>query len=363
VSATWIIERTTNRRFPFRVSVEQNGRLLVAVRAQASWPGPGQQVFCLRERELDPAESLEPVERVPIAHLSRVGRKLAIVLDRPTRKRCELLAVSKPYRDPGRGTHEQIFFRTESGIRAHRSRTRVEIRTAGVPIMVAVDSAERYPWRFPGAATERRKLRSGDYALLQEGRVVAVVERKTFDNLLSDLGAVQALHHQLADLASHETAAMVVEAEFGDFLDPSRLRGRWPAAFVAKVLAELSVLHPKLPIVFAGNRKLGNQWTHQFFLAVASHAASPQLDLVREVGAQYEVEPRTEGLDGEIATAALGETAPFELVALAMRFPGAPQSRVRRVLNEMRRQGRVTCSGRGRVARWCVVREDSRGPL
>lgn len=326
--------------------------MLVAVRAQASWPGPGQQVFCLRERDFDPSELLTPVERVPVAHLTRLGRKLAIVLDRPTRKRCELLAISKPYRDAGRGVHEQIFFRTESGIRAHRSRSHAELRTDGVALTVLVDSAERYPWRFPNARTERRKLRSGDYALLQDGRIVAVVERKTFDNLLTDIGAVQALHHQLADLASNEKVALVVEAEFGDFLDPARLRGRWPAAFVGKVLAELSALHPRLPIIFAGNRRLANRWTHQFFLALAASAASSQLDLVREVEARYQVASRTEGIDAEIAVAALGETGAFELIELANRFPDVPRSRVRRVLNELRRQGRVTCSGRGRSARW-----------
>ena len=87
--------------------------------AQAAWPGPGQQIFCLRERELDPAESLEPVERAPVARLSRVGRNLVVVLDRAQRKRCEFLTVEKPRRD-GRGSYEQVFFRTESGIRAHR---------------------------------------------------------------------------------------------------------------------------------------------------------------------------------------------------------------------------------------------------
>ncbi|MEK7402616.1 MAG: ERCC4 domain-containing protein [Gemmatimonadota bacterium] len=352
MSAIWIVERTGNRRFPFRVSIVQNGRLLVAVRAQSAWPGPGQQVFCLRERELDPAESLEPMERVPVAHLSRVGRKLTIVLDRPLRKRCELLAVRKPYRDSARGMHEQIFFRTESGIRAHRSRTRAEIRPDGVAIAVAVDSAEKYPWRFPGATTERRKLRVGDYGLLHDGRVVAVVERKTYDNMLADLGAVQALHHSLADLASLGSAALVVEAQYGDFLDPRRLRGRWPAAFVGKVLAEIAAMHPTLPIVFAGNRKLANQWTHQFFAAHATSAQDEQLSLVREVGARYEVEPRTEGLDGDIAAAALSETAPFQLRAFASRFPDVPEARVRRVLNQLRQQGRITCSGRGRAAHW-----------
>ena len=45
---TWIVERTGRCRFPFRISLEQEGRLLVAFRTQAQWLGPGQQVFCLR---------------------------------------------------------------------------------------------------------------------------------------------------------------------------------------------------------------------------------------------------------------------------------------------------------------------------
>jgi hypothetical protein len=182
--ALWIVERTQNRRFPVRIAIEQGGRLLLAVRAQSAWPGPGQQIFCLRERGTDPDEALEPVERVPIANLRQIGRKLAVVLDRPSRKRCELLTVAKPYRDKD-GSYEQIFFRTESGIRAHRSRARAELRPAaggdGAPLRVAIDSAERYPWRFPGAVVERRKLRAGDYALLDGDSVTAVLERKSYD--------------------------------------------------------------------------------------------------------------------------------------------------------------------------------------
>jgi hypothetical protein len=75
--AIWIVERTLGRRFPFRVSIEQAGRLVAAFRIHGRWPGPGQQIFCLRELDFDPVESLEEVERVPVAHLSRVGRKLA----------------------------------------------------------------------------------------------------------------------------------------------------------------------------------------------------------------------------------------------------------------------------------------------
>ena len=35
-------------------------------------------------------------------------------------------------------------------------------------------------------------------------------------------------------------------------------------SFMAKALAELSALHPKINIVFAGNRKLANEWTLRF---------------------------------------------------------------------------------------------------
>lgn len=73
------------------------------------------------------------------------------MLDRPNLKRCELL-VQKPRREGG--TYEQVFFRTESGIRAHRSRTRLELAPATAELRIVVDSGERYLWRFPGAAVE-----------------------------------------------------------------------------------------------------------------------------------------------------------------------------------------------------------------
>jgi hypothetical protein len=348
----WVVERTLHRRFPFRVSIEQNGRLIFAVRAQAAWPGPGQQIFCLRETALDLTEPLEPVERVPVAHLSRVGRKLAVVLDRPNRKRCEFLTVRKERRD-GSGEYEQIFFRTETGIRAHRSRTRVELRVAERATRIAIDSGERYPWRFPDARVERRKLAAGDYALLDGEEVAAVVERKSFDNLLTDIGAIQALHQQLADLASHEPAALVIEAQYADFLDPKRLRGRWPAPHVGRVLAELAALHPTLPIVYAGNRKLGNLWTQQFFDAVAMGRATPAPQLHLDVERRYDAYPRAPGLDDQIRAAALEERSePFAIVDLATRFPDVPAARVRRVVEQLKRAGRIERVGAGRGARW-----------
>lgn len=352
MSATWIVERTLSRKFPIRIAIEQDGRLVVAFRAQSPWPGPGQQIFCLREAMLDPAEPLELIERVPVAHLTRVGRKLTVALDRGQRKRCEFLTVLKPKRD-GSGSYEQVFFRTESGVRAHRSRSRVELRVAAPALAVVIDSAERYPWIFPGAEVTRRKLPVGDYALLAGERLRAVVERKSFDNLLGDVGAIQALHQQLADLASYRAAALVIEADYRDFLDPVRLKGRWPATHLARVLGELSALHANLPIVYAGNRKLANAWTHQFFASLSTMDAAPSPQLVLEVARRYDATPRESGLDEQMREAMMRELAtPFAFAELAARFPGASPARLRRVRDQLRKEGRITRIGAGRAARW-----------
>jgi hypothetical protein len=352
MSATWIVERTANWRFPFRVSIEQNGRLILAVRAKASWPGPGQQIFCLRELLYDPTESLEELERVPVANVSRIGRKLTVALDRPSRKRCEFLVVQKERRD-GSGTYEQVFFRTETGIRAHRSRTKVELGGASQQLCIVVDSTERYPWRFPSASVDRRKLAVGDYAVIEGGKILAIVERKSYDNLLSDLGALQALHQQLADLAGHERSAVVIEAQYGDFLDARRLAGRWPASHVARVLAEVAALHSSLPIIYAGNRKLANLWTLRFFEAAAARHAHPSPQLHLDVAERLDAEARAISVDERIRHAALVEmTSPFRAAELMERFADVPNARVRRVLGQLKREGRIVRVGSGRGAKW-----------
>lgn len=310
----------------------------------------------MREDGSDVEEPLELVERVPVLSHVQLGRKLAIVLDRPLRKRCEFLFIAKSYRDKP-GTYEQVFFRTEAGIRSHRSRSRLEVRPNEEELHVVIDSGEKYAWRFPGATVTTRKLPAGDYALMDGERIAAVVERKSFDNLLGDLGAVQALHHALAHLGRYARSALVVEAQYADFLDDKRLAGRWPAGFTSRALAEIAVVHPRLPIVFAGNRKLANQWTHRFFLACAAHRDTPQLELVRETPADASAWTPVMSRDEQVRSAVMRDGRElFALKAITAEVEGATDVGVRRVLKEMEREGKVRCLGRGRGSRWERVR-------
>lgn len=359
--AQWRVEKSQSPRFPFRISIEQNGRLLFAVRAQSDWPAPGGQIFCLREREHDPGEALEPIETVPIASLHRVGVKLAVVLDRPRRKRCEFLSLVRERKD-GSGTYEQVFFRTESAVRAHRSRGRVELGTR-VSLDVAIDLRERYPWRFTGARISRRELPAGDYALLRDDAIVAVAERKSLDNLLSDIGSLRALHQQMAELARQPRAAVVIEAQYGDLHDPARTRA-WPPSHVARVMAELSALHPRLPFVFAGNRRLANVWTERWFTAVAAEVAVQAPLFVSNVVARFESEDglAAASVDERIRRAALVEIAsPFRVGELRALVPEADATRIARVLQGLRREGRLRLDGVKRAARWSRTDETDAG--
>ncbi len=356
---TWLVQQTSSSRFPFRIVIQRNGKTLLAVRAQSSWPGPGQQIFCLREETLDPDEPLHTIESAAVLHYTQLGRKLAIVLDRATRKRCEFLRVQKPYK--GReGSYDQIFFRTESGIRSHRSRSHLELKPSSSPLTIAVDSGERYAWSFPNAVITRRRLPVGDYALMENGRAVAIVERKSFDGLLTDIGSVQSLHHQFADLARSDRGIVIVEAQYGDFLDLRRTGRKWPVSYIARVLAELAVMHPTLPIVFAGTRKLANSYALQYFDTCSASGSSSQLSLVSEADSSYNV-IRVEEQVREAALAWAEES--FAAPELVAKFPDVTAARIRRVLEELAAEGLLERTGRRRGLRWRRVSESSDQPL
>lgn len=350
--AQWIVERTVDTRFPYRVRIEQDGRTILAVRARHAWPGPGMNIFCLREREFDPTEALTPFEQVPVEHLSRNGRKLAVTLDRGSRKRCEFVKVEKPL--PSGELKEEIYFRTESGNRAHRTSGRVELFPTGA-IDVVIDSGERYAWTFPGARVTKRKLPVGDYALVRDERVVAVVERKSLENLVAEVAQVKGMHQQFAHLAHHSHAAFVVEGQYGDLADPRKI-GRWPSSHLLRVVAELAALHPTVPIVFAGNRKLANVWAQRWFAAVAAASERPAPDLVAQTLARYEPTPASGGVDAELRAAALVELPDgFSARDLLAKCPGADARRVSRVLTALRVEGRLRREGASVRARWMRV--------
>jgi hypothetical protein len=276
----WVVHRTNDPRFAFHITIERNGEPSLRLLAPDRWPAAGRALFCVRmgEEVPDGLDLEEEIERVPIAAVERIGRKLAVVLDRKRFKRSDFLFVKRPRKGGGWG--EQIFWQSQHTARGRRPRVKLTAQGRRRDFCVLVDSAERYAWAFRGCRTERRRLAVGDYALADGDELIAVVERKTLENLLAEFATLGALHQSLAELARVEHSALVVEAAYADFLSPRKVPYYGPV-FCAKAIAEIYACHPGLRVVFVDTRKLAIEWTLRFFAAVWDRrAARDQIPLL-----------------------------------------------------------------------------------
>jgi hypothetical protein len=356
----WSVRLTGNPRFPARVAIERAGAPIFAVRAQDAWPGSKGNVFCVRDSsEREDWKDLPETERVPVLAYESLGRRIAVVLDRPTRKRCEFLILERAYK--GRpGSYEQIFFKTQAASESHKSRSRVGLPVLAGPMRVVIDTAERYPWKFPKADSERRKLPAGDYALLEGESILAVVERKTFDNILSDFGRIGPLHQTLRELEAMAHPALVIEAYYGDFMNQKRLKGRWPPSHGYRLMAELQALHPALPIVFAGTRKEANLWTFGYFRAILKRRNLERegSGAAAEALPPYGPKPREEGgsrlkrLEEAVLEALASTPDGLGISKLGGLFPDADRKRLLSALGALKAHGLADCVGKGRAACW-----------
>jgi hypothetical protein len=164
---------------------------------------------------------------------------------------------------------EVIFLRTEKSTKAHRSRTYIQPTSLRNIAEIVIDAREKYPWSFSATTVTKATLRSGDYALRIDEVIQAVVERKTLSNMLATLAALETYHTHLHELASYPMAALVIEAQYRDFLNPE-ITKPMAASRCGRALADIAARHPNLQIIFAGNRKDANVWAAQFFAACSA---------------------------------------------------------------------------------------------
>ncbi len=350
---TWVLESVEDERFPFRLSFQKDGRTVLRLRTQNRWPGVGHQIFCLREESVEAPAKAE-VERVVIVSVRRYGKRLAVALDRAVNKRCDFLFLKRPFKNRP-GEYEQIFWRTEQALRARRSRARLTARGEAA-VRVVVDAKERHAWTFPGCAVERRALPAGDYALVEESGIVAVVERKTLPNFAAEFSRLPLFHQHLTALEAFPHAAVVVEAEYADLLKPGALRVYTPT-YAAKVVAELAAFHPRVPFVFVANRKLGREWTLRFFMAIASHRAEAAPPAVVEAAAAYSPGlPFGGGGFWELRRRVIEEfSSEFTFADVKAALPGLSAPTVRNYLARLRAEGILVCRSRGRRSAWAKI--------
>ena len=264
---------------PFLVRLPVEPRPVV-LKVKDTWPRTA-KVFCHQAAEWPEEDVLEIVERVPATSCVRRGVAIDLVLDRARENRSQFVFTM------ARG-REVIFW--QSARTRKQARPNVSVPTArasGRRLDIVVDTRERYAWNFAAqqATTSKRALPVGDYAVEADGEVVAVVERKSVEDLVSTIVGGK-LWTLLAAMAGAPHAAVVVDDRYSSLFKLTHVR----PATVAEQMAEAAVRYPTVPIVFAESRQLAQEWAYRFLGAALAHrvndaAGAARFDALSTAGA------------------------------------------------------------------------------
>jgi len=236
----------------------------IVLKARESWPATA-RVYCHRFEQPWPAKA-EIIEQTPVLLCRRRGAAIDLVLDRPRLARSQFVFTQVKGR-------EAIFLQTQKTARAANPGGRIpRRRTLTDAVTIAVDTRERYPYRFSqqGAETVRATVPAGDYAVqTSDGAVLAAVERKSLDNLAATLSdGTLAFQQRLAELP---LAAVVVEARYSALYKLEHVNGSW----LADQLVRLEVRYPEVHLVFADSRRFAEERTYRFLTTAFADASDP----------------------------------------------------------------------------------------
>ena len=245
-------------RLPYLLWLPIDGGLVL--KARETWPRAA-RVFCAQDgTPWD--ESAGLIDESGVLVCRRRGAAIELVLDRPRLARSQFIFTNARRRPA-------VWWQTQQTVHAANPGARVPRGRAPGQLCIAVDTREKYGWKFAGRelTVQRRALPSGDYAAIAADAVVAVVERKTLVNLATSLSD-GSLAFQMQRLAEGGRSAIVVEGEYPDLFRTQPGRGSW----LADMLGRLTVRYPEVPIIFASSRKFAEEWTYRFFGAAAGDA-------------------------------------------------------------------------------------------
>ena len=121
------------------------------------------------------------------------------------------------------------------------------------PFVIAVDTREQLPLSFPGFATMRKTLPTGDYSMQGfEDRIA--IERKSKSDAWSCVADGRARFERcMARLGQLHRAAVIIECSLTEFqVPPDRVQRVTPATAVGSYLSWM--VQYRVPVVWCDNR-------------------------------------------------------------------------------------------------------------
>jgi ERCC4 domain len=234
--------------------------------AKETWPRSS-RVFCWPIPHA-PRGPLEIVDRAAVRSCTMVGQSINLLLQRRSRYRSQFVFVTS------REKH-YVFWQTAKAAQSARPGSRIPRSTQSVDARIYIDSRERYGYTFPPESAERRTLSAGDYAVLdEEGCIFAAVERKTAADFATSI-VDASLSFEMLELTTFPHAAVVVEESYSHVLRHAHTR----PGYIPDLIARLSVLYPKVPIVFLESRSVAKEWVSRFLQVAHANAREKQIPL------------------------------------------------------------------------------------
>jgi hypothetical protein len=236
----------------------------VVLKARDAWPATS-PVYCHPFEGGWPTDA-DVLEEVSVASCRRRGAAIDLVLHRPRLARSQFVFTEVKGRPA-------IFWQTQKTARGANPAGRIpRRRTLEGAVRIAVDTRERYPYRFAnqGAETVAVTLPAGDYAVhAEDTTLLAAVERKSLENLASTLSD-GTLAFQMQRLSELPLAAVVVEGRYSALYKLEHVSGAW----LADQLSRLEVRYPEVRVVFADSRRFAEEWTHRFLSSALGDAGA-----------------------------------------------------------------------------------------
>lgn len=346
-AAAFLVARNpdSRSRLPYLLRLPVAGERPLALAAREAWPG-GKDVFCYELTEWPP--DVEVLQSEPVEHCWRSGVAIHLVLRRRRSRRSMFVWTQ------ARG-RTVVFWRSRASMRGARPGVRVP-HARGLDLgtlTIAVDSRERYAWRFAAydAVIMRRELPVGDYAVVDGDRWIAAVERKRVDDLAASAGD-GSLALALSELQRLTRSAIVVEGRLSDLLKAGD-RGKVRSGWLLNLIAALQVQYPAVSWMFADTRPLAEGYAFRW-LAACARLADP--DRAAGGDARY---GGPAFLDGMARRAAAAQEADQGMVwtsrAYALRF-GVGRATSRNDLAILCSEGRLSAQGSRRTRRYPSVR-------
>lgn len=262
----WLLYKQEEQKFPYRLFLEESPGKFICLNTQDRWPGPGKKLFCqsLGTCTTSDLPAQNPVEDCNIISIKRYGRRLIVILDRKIKRRCWFVFIKKEYKTKPEEFYEQVFWITQSSDAVRRPGAYVPKVREDIPVEIVVDKREHYPYKFGYAQTKRENLPVGDYALLKNGKIIAIAERKSLKNFLGQIATYDSFKATLNELSTYPYKVLIFDSPYSDFLNPKKIKP-YTATYIADIISDIAVRFPEIQIIFCDNRKFAEEWLFRWF--------------------------------------------------------------------------------------------------